>query len=133
MAAGAPPQRCCTSIHCLIYIALVLCLVGGASVGLYFGLNWPWWAGFLIGANLAGFLLVPFDKLSAKSCDGARVPELALWTTALLTGWPAVWLSMWACHHKVSKPDFKTPLIVVTVLSALAMAGYAAWELTRDR
>lgn len=58
-----------------------------------------------------------------------RVPECALLFWALAGGSPAAILMMFLCRHKVSKPAFFIPFLLVLALqcSAVTYAQYRGW------
>lgn|GEM_PF-2848989 len=78
-------------------------------------LRWTFLAGlFAIGA-------MGYDKLQAK-LGGWRVPESALALIALLGGHWGILYGALLFHHKVSKPEFWTPIFISLILWLLAFA-----------
>jgi len=73
---------------------------------------------YLITVNVGSFLLMGFDKLSAKM-DSQRVPEMWFFFVSLVGGFSGVILGMFAFHHKSSKPSFQLKIVVAAVLGTL--------------
>ncbi len=85
---------------------------------------------YLIAVNVLGFALMGIDK--AKARRGAwRIPEKALFLTALLGGSVGAYLGMFAFRHKTKHLSFVLglPLILLLQLAAallleLSLTGY---------
>ncbi len=85
---------------------------------------------YLIAVNVLGFALMGMDK--AKARRGAwRIPEKALFLTALLGGSVGAYLGMFAFRHKTKHLSFVLglPLILLLQLAAallleLSLTGY---------
>jgi len=74
--------------------------------------NLIWSYLFLI--NIGSFLLMGFDKLSAK-LESDRIPEMWFFLLSLAAGVIGVVLGMLAFHHKTS---FQVKIAVATVILA---------------
>ncbi len=74
--------------------------------------------GYLIAANIAGFIVCATDKRAAIK-HRSRVRERTLFALALLGGALGVWLSMLVFHHKTRKLRFM-------LFMPLIAAAYAA-------
>ena len=74
--------------------------------------------GYLIVANIAGFIVCATDKRAAIK-HRSRVSERTLFVLALLGGALGVWLSMLVFHHKTRKLRFMLFMPLIT-------AAYAA-------
>ena len=77
--------------------------------------NLIWSYLFLI--NTGSFLLMGFDKLSAK-LESDRIPEIWFFLLSLAAGVIGVVLGMLAFHHKTSKTSFQVKIAVATVILA---------------
>lgn len=75
---------------------------------------------YLIAVSVGGFLLMGFDKLSAKLGSG-RMPEAVLFMVSLVGGFVGVVLGMLAFHHKTSKRSFQLKILVAALLSVLTL------------
>lgn len=75
---------------------------------------------YLSIVNAASFLLMGFDKLSAK-LDSERVPEMWFFLAFLAGGFGGTVLGMFAFHHKISKPSFQLKAGAAAVLSMLML------------
>jgi uncharacterized membrane protein YsdA (DUF1294 family) len=78
------------------------------------------WA-YLLLINAVSFLLMGFDKLSAK-VDYERVPEMWFFLISLAGGFAGVVLGMLVFHHKTSKTSFQLKITAATTLGALILA-----------
>ncbi|MCO5211230.1 MAG: DUF1294 domain-containing protein [Caldilinea sp.] len=80
-------------------------LVATVTVGLMLALiglfNWSWLWSYLIGINVATFLLYGYDKRAAGG-GGLRVPERVLHGAELLGGTPAGFAGQRVFAHKES-------------------------------
>ena len=70
---------------------------------------------WLIGANVAAFLIWTYDKRQAQR-DGWRVPENVLHTMAVLGASPGSLLAMSMLRHKTQKRFFTTFYTILLVL-----------------
>ena len=77
------------------------------------------WA-YLLLVNAGSFLLMAFDKLSAK-LDSERVPEMWFFLVSLAGGFGGVVLGMLAFHHKTSKPSFQIKIATAAIIGALGL------------
>lgn len=78
------------------------------------------WA-YLLLINAVSFLLMGFDKLSAK-VDYERVPEMCFFLISLAGGFAGVMLGMLVFHHKTSKTSFQLKITTAAILGALILA-----------
>ena len=78
------------------------------------------WAYQLL-VNAGSFLLMGFDKLSAK-LDSERVPEMWFFLVSLAGGFGGVGLGMFVFHHKTSKPSFQIKIATAAIIGALGLA-----------
>ena len=76
--------------------------------------------GWVALASLFGFAAMGLDKLLAVG-RRSRVSERMLWLTALLGGFPGVFVGGYVFHHKTSKVEFWGPVVVSAVLWALVL------------
>jgi uncharacterized membrane protein YsdA (DUF1294 family) len=70
--------------------------------------------------NAGSFLLMGFDKLSAK-VDYERVPEMCFFLISLAGGFAGVVLGMLVFHHKTSKTSFQLKITTAAILGALIL------------
>ena len=78
------------------------------------------WA-YLLIINAAGFLLMGFDKLSAK-IDSGRIPEMWFLLISLAGAFLGIILGMFAFHHKTRKTSFQIKVAIAAGLGALVLA-----------
>ena len=71
---------------------------------------------YLIAVSVCGFLLMGFDKLSAKMWS-RRIPETLFLMVSLVGGFVGVVLGMLVFHHKTRKRSFQLKILVAAVLS----------------
>ena len=83
---------------------------------------------YLATVQIITAILYSWDKWAAIR-NGWRVPECALLFWALIGGSPAAILMMILCRHKISKPAFYIPFILVLLVqcSILIYAMYRGW------
>ena len=74
---------------------------------------------YLLGINVAALLLMALDKRRAKR-HMWRVPEAALFGTALLGGSVGAWAGMYLFHHKTKHWYF---VVGMPLILALQLAG----------
>lgn len=65
--------------------------------------------------SLLGFGAMGVDKLLAVG-RRSRVSERSLWLTALLGGFPGIFIGGFVFRHKTSKTEFWAPVIISAVL-----------------
>ena len=75
---------------------------------------------YLLLASALGFILICFDKLSAKA-GSERVPELCLFLISLAGGFTGVVLGILVFHHKVSKLSFQLKIGAAAIISILIL------------
>jgi len=76
------------------------------------------WVGLV---SIVGFVAMGFDKVLAVG-RRSRISERTLWTTALLGGFPGIFIGGYAFHHKTSKMEFWGPVIFSAVIWLAAIA-----------
>ena len=76
---------------------------------------------YLLVINAAGFLLMGFDKLSAK-IDSGRIPEMWFLLISLAGAFLGIILGMFAFHHKTRKTSFQIKVGIAAGLGALVLA-----------
>lgn len=84
--------------------------------------------GFLVGANVAGFVAVRYDKHAARAQRRAnppdRIPERWLWTIGFFGGFIGEAIAMGRYRHKTRKLSFQFVLGVASLVSTMAWAGW---------
>jgi uncharacterized membrane protein YsdA (DUF1294 family) len=70
---------------------------------------------YLLLVNGASFLLMGFDKLTAK-LGSSRIPEAWFFILSLAGGFLGVVAGMFAFHHKTDKTSFQIKIAVAMVL-----------------
>ena len=86
---------------------------------------WKVLAVYLLVINLAAFLMMGLDKLRAKH-DRWRIPEKALFLSALLGGSLGSILGMQVFRHKTQHWYFRLGMPMILILQ-LALAGVLVW------
>jgi len=81
-----------------------------------FGLIKDFVSTYLLVVSVGGFLLIGFDKLSAKM-GSRRIPEALFFMVSLVGGFAGVVLGMVIFHHKTTKRSFQLKILVAAVLS----------------
>ena len=76
------------------------------------------WVGLV---SLFGFAAMGFDKALAVG-RLSRISERTLWITALLGGFPGVFVGGYAFHHKTSKMEFWGPVVLSATIWMVAIA-----------
>lgn len=81
---------------------------------------------YLILVNLAGLILMGFDKFMAKM-GKTRIPEKSLFLTALIGGSIGIWLGMQIFRHKTRHAQFVIgiPIIFILQLAAALLLIYS--------
>lgn len=82
-----------------------------------------WVLAWLLGSNLAAFLIWAYDKRQARR-EKTRVPEIALHAMALVGATPASFLAMSLLRHKNLKMHFNLIYAVFLVLQIVAAAMF---------
>ena len=77
--------------------------------------------GYLLVINAAGFLLMGFDKLSAK-IDSGRIPEMWFFLISLAGAFLGIILGIFAFHHKTRKTSFQIKVVIAAGLGVLVLA-----------
>jgi uncharacterized membrane protein YsdA (DUF1294 family) len=75
---------------------------------------------YLLLINAGSFLLMGFDKLSAK-VDYERVPEMFFFLISLAGGFVGVVVGMLVFHHKTSKTSFQLKITAAAILAAFIL------------
>lgn len=75
---------------------------------------------YLLGINLAGFVIMAIDKSKARR-NAWRIPEATLFLIALAGGSIGSLLGMHICHHKTAKPKFYIGMPVILVVQILVV------------
>lgn len=70
---------------------------------------------YLLFINAVSFLLMGFDKLTAK-LQSSRIPEIWFFLLSLSGGVLGVVAGMLAFHHKTSKTSFQIKIVIAMVL-----------------
>ncbi len=70
---------------------------------------------YLLLINIAGFLMMGFDKLQAAK-GGWRTPEKTFFTISLIGGVFGVISGMFAFRHKTRKASFQLPIFLILIL-----------------
>lgn len=68
----------------------------------------------LVGINAAGLVLMGFDKSLSRS-SSMRVPEVIIYTLALLGAVPGIIVGVHVFKHKTKKASFQFTLLLVLV------------------
>lgn len=74
---------------------------------------------YLILVNLAGLILMAFDKFMAKM-GKTRIPEKSLFFVALIGGSIGTWLGMQLFRHKTRHAQFVIGIPVIFILQLAA-------------
>ncbi len=80
---------------------------------------------YLILASAVGFVLMGFDKLSAK-VGSERVPELLFFLISLAGGFGGIILGVLVFHHKISKRSFQFKIGIgaaISIMIVLLLVG----------
>jgi uncharacterized membrane protein YsdA (DUF1294 family) len=72
-------------------------------------------------ASLVGFAAMALDKVLAMG-RRSRMSERTLWMTALLGGFPGIFIGGYVFHHKTSKMEFWGPVVVSAVVWTVAIS-----------
>lgn len=70
---------------------------------------------YLLLVNGAAFLLMGFDKMTAKM-RSSRIPEFWFFLISLAGGIVGVVAGMFAFHHKTNKTSFQVKIVVAMAL-----------------
>ncbi len=84
-------------------------------------------AGFLIIANLVGYMMAASDKRVARSRrGGARIPERAFMAVAMFGGGVGTGFAFLVHRHKTRKVAFLIPFILSAIVGIMLAATWAA-------
>lgn len=85
-------------------------------------------AGFILAANVAGYLALAYDKKAARASRRAnppdRVPERLLHAIAFLGAFPAMIYGMGKLRHKTRKRRFQFVFFAASFGSTLVWVGW---------
>jgi uncharacterized membrane protein YsdA (DUF1294 family) len=70
---------------------------------------------YLLGINVATFLLYGWDKMAAMN-DWWRIMEFTLHTLSFLGGWPAAFVAQHLFNHKTRKFGFQVIFWLIVVI-----------------
>lgn len=107
--------------YALASVFFLFCFVA-TSTTLHLFLPWSWIWIFLMGWNVATFLLYGFDKWQAGG-KRLRVPEMLFYTVMFLGGSVGTLLGMQVFHHKTRKTSFQ---LVVALLLLIQVAIFVS-------
>ena len=79
---------------------------------------------YLLAINVITFVMYGFDKWMARA-NSRRISEKALWLVALIGGSAGALLGMKTFRHKTRKASFQLVLVLILLIHALLLAGYA--------
>lgn len=88
-------------------------------------------ASALLGINAAGLVVIGFDKSLSRSAS-MRVPEVIIYTIALLGAVPGIIVGVHVFKHKTKKASFQFTLLLVLVAQLVVLRLIAPKESTRD-
>lgn len=98
----------------------------GIPLALRFGLRLDWLMAWVIGINVATFMVYAYDKWAAPR-ERTRVPERRLHTFALIGGSPAALLAQRVLRHKSVKRSFQVVLWAILVIQ-FALVCWYIWQ-----
>ncbi len=105
--------RSVTSSNLRLYFSLLAALIFiGSTLGLYLATALAPVMITVISLSATGFACMGFDKSLARS-QSLRVPEVVLFTIALLGGIPGVFFGIHFFKHKTRKPYFQFILLLI--------------------
>lgn len=81
---------------------------------------------FFTAINVVTFLTFGYDKYLAKN-NKWRIPERSLFLLTLMCGSIGAVLGMFLFKHKISKPSFYIPIIIIIALQ-IAIVYFFGWE-----
>lgn len=80
----------------------------------------------LISANLSTFIIYGIDKIQARS-KNKRVPEIVLYTIALLGGSIGAIIAMKLFRHKTAKRSFQLVLSILLLVQLFVILYYLGY------
>jgi uncharacterized membrane protein YsdA (DUF1294 family) len=95
-------------------------------------LGWPWWAGYLVGLNVATFFIYGYDKWISSGAR-TRVPENVLHGLALFGGTPAAFAAQRLWRHKTNKRSFRIRFWAIVALQCAGIIALAAVVLNQAK
>lgn len=90
-------------------------------------MSWLW--PYLIGINLATFLLYGYDK-SIAGGTSTRVPERVLHGAELAGGTPAAFVAQRLFHHKTQKSSFQVRFWIIVGIQVAVVGLLWFWGLS---
>lgn len=93
----------------------------------WFQMSWLW--AYLLGVNVATFLLYGYDKAAARN-NGLRVPERVLHGAEILGGTPAGFLGQRIFHHKSSKGSYQVTFWIIVAVQVILLIALIYLGLT---
>lgn len=107
-----------------LYLPLTIIAIALASDASQAALGASWTVAYLVGINLAAFMIYVWDKVIAGPLESwglsflpLRVPEaLLIWGLAFPGGTLGAILAMFLANHKTAKPEFGAKLLIALAL-----------------
>ena len=118
--AAAPAHRNSSGSPFLRFGLVAAAVTVGLMLALIGLFNWSWLWSYLIGINVATFLLYGYDKRAAGG-GGLRVPERVLHGAELLGGTPAGFIGQRIFHHKSRKGSYQLRFWLIVVAQVIAI------------
>ena len=106
----------------LVAVAVVLVVMVGLM--LLLKLSWLW--AYLIGINVATFVLYGYDK-SIAGGTSTRVPERVLHGAELFGGTPAAFIAQRVFHHKTQKSSFQIRFWIIVAIQVAVVGLLWFW------
>ncbi len=110
-----------------MYLLITFGIAFLSTAALYFFLDVPPWAAWLIDVNVVTFLSYWYDKLQAGA-GGSRVPELVLLALAGVGGTAGALVAMYRLRHKTVKTSFQVRFWLIVALQVVLVLVYAVWR-----
>lgn len=109
----------------LMAVAIVLVIM--IPLMIWLKLAWLW--AYLIGINVAAFVLYGYDK-SVAGGSATRIPERVLHGVELLGGTPAAFVGQRVFHHKTQKTSFQVRFWLIVAVQVIVIAAIWYFRLT---
>lgn len=85
-------------------------------------------AGFILAANVGGFLTIRYDKqaarLSSRANPPRRISERVLWGLSAFGGFPLMIVAMHRYRHKTRKKRFLFVFFTAAIVSTVVWLGW---------
>ena len=107
-------------------VAVVIVLVVMVGLMWLFKLTWLW--PYLIGINVATFVLYGYDK-SIAGGESTRVPDRVLHGAELFGGTPAAFIAQRVFHHKTQKSSFQIRFWIIVAIQVAVIGLIWFWGL----